>query len=292
MEEEDDFEPPSKRKILSRPPEEDDEEEPRPARKGGRRPVAGEEEEEEERPARKKSKKSKKSQNNAVLMWSLIIGGAVVLLGGSITLFFVLKGSSPDTDKQAANKDGKAPQKDSSRDKTGQPDDKLPKWQPDAALLKQLGKEVAVHGYRIQPPNGHTLQDRAIGGGHVLNWLGPARANGSAPNLVLGIFPLPANERNMPLESGFKNYVAGFKNSQKNTLANLDNSPAEKGQINGIVFLRSRLTGASTTGVKVQGFTYVAQDGPNLITLTSLDRGPDDKTSIPLMEAAARTFKK
>src|SRR5207302_466875 len=106
-----------------------------------------------------------------------------------------------DNDKQSANKDGKAEQKDSSGDKTQRPDEKLPTWQPEGAHLTQLGKEVSVEGYRVRPPIGYQAGELpGKPGMKLIGWGPQPRTDGTRPEFTFGIITPPPDQPKLSLD--------------------------------------------------------------------------------------------
>jgi hypothetical protein len=280
------------RKAARQVDEEEEEEEDQPPRNAGRKrgAIAEDDEEDEEDLPRRKKKKDKEKKGSPVLLWSLVIGGALILLGGGITLMLVLSGKNKEggTSDQAANKDNQPQPKDAPK-KDGQGDGKQTAWQPDAALLNQLDQEKTIQGFRIRPPQGYRFQEQQVQGSKIFMWLGPARPDGTLPTLTISMMTLSPQEASLPLEKTLEMYIAGMKLS----LPTLTNAGAERGQINGLKFIQTKLTAKNPKlGKDLNGFSYLAQDGRTGIAINFLDYAPHHEKTLKLGETAARTFKK
>jgi hypothetical protein len=163
-------------------------------------------------------------------------------------------------------------------------------WQPDPTLLDQLAPAVAVEGYEIRPPKAYQLQ-RPPGpeAGRFFFWIGSPRPNQTAPKLGLTLTTLPPDEaKEYTLEKFLSLHLELFK---KQT-AGWSQTATERGQLNGLSFLRVRFNGESTKDLKMHGFLYMAQDGANFIELISRDVEPFHVEALKLAETAARTFRK
>jgi hypothetical protein len=222
----------------------------------------------------------RQGQGNPALLWSLVGGGVLSAAVGVVALLLIL------------NKGPKAPQAYGNPWGGGRRNNQVA-WTADPAMLNRLGEEVKIQGYRIRPPKGYTLHEQTIDKRlKLFTWRGQKRPNGSVPRLGLSVISLLPQEENEPLRDSLDKLLLGMKGSQRK-LTNFSSSPPEEGQINGIPFLRTRLTGSNpATGIKVQAFAYVGRDGPNMIIFSGQAREPDHEAPIKLTEAAVLTFKK
>jgi hypothetical protein len=160
-------------------------------------------------------------------------------------------------------------------------------------MLAQLAPEAFIDGYRLRPPRGYSQSRDLKSGAVVYTWKGPPRLDGSCPQLLVLLFPLPAAERDLGLETTLRNFLTGYKGSQAALFPTWNQTPTERGQINSRDFVRARFNGSNATGlVRMSGFTYLTIDGEKMIVLCSQDLSPHDATSLRLAEAAALTFRK
>jgi hypothetical protein len=167
-------------------------------------------------------------------------------------------------------------------------------WEPDKALLDQLEPYQDVEGYQIRLPKGYNPMQMPItppAGTRFLSWLGP-KHNGSACVVQGVLSTIPAGET----KNNLTNAIAGAENTLKAQWRDWQQTPPEKGQVNGLSFLRVRNQGViaqmgALMGKKVRGFLYAAQDGPTQILLTGLC-AEEDAEALKLAEAAVLTFRK
>jgi hypothetical protein len=164
-------------------------------------------------------------------------------------------------------------------------------WQPDATLLDELAPAEDVAGYQIRPPKGFAKSgpDKPIAGVKAIPfWFGTARADEPAPQLKVQVSTVPA-EMAPPLEEA----LSGQLSLPKQQLERWSQLEPERGKVNGLDFLRVRWSGTDPrTKAKTSGFTYVAQDGENSVTLSGQATGPEQENALKLAEAAVLTFKK
>jgi len=164
-------------------------------------------------------------------------------------------------------------------------------WHPKPALKKQLAAPALVEGYQIQPPRGYRLVTQAGPGGSVAHvWVGPPHANKVRPYLMVVLLtPPPAEAHKYSLNQILAKMLGGIRRQRGTWSQTL----IEHGTVNGLKFARAYWSGTDApTGLKMHGFGYVAQDGPQFAYLSSQDVEPYDKTALPLAEAAALTFRK
>jgi predicted Zn finger-like uncharacterized protein len=274
--EEDQEDRPTRRSVRSRDEENEDEED-RPTR----RTVPGRDmdDEDEDRPRRRKPTKRSKAKGNPALLWSLIGGGAVVLAGGIVVLLLVL---NKGDDKSP---EGKRPD--------GGPGPGLAAWNPDPAGVQELGPEKTYKGYRFRPPKGYNEVKLNARGNEQLAYFGPARPTGNAPTFVVSMITVPAAEANSPLENIFRNAVAGYENQVQPLIPDFKHGEIERGQINGLEFMRTQTTGTIAQNKnRVKGYFCLHFDGKNFVILAWLDSESEYGTSGKILEAAALSFKK
>jgi hypothetical protein len=165
-------------------------------------------------------------------------------------------------------------------------------WQPAAALLDELAPAADVADYQVRPPKGFAKSadpDKPPKGIKAMPfWFGAARADEPAPQLMVLVSAVPA-EMAPPLEEALSGQLA----LPKQQLERWSQTEPERGKVNGLDFLRARWSGTDPkTKAKTSGFTYVAQDGENSVTLSGQATGPDQENALKLAEAAVLTFKK
>lgn len=164
-------------------------------------------------------------------------------------------------------------------------------WPPSKALVSQLAPAAVAGAYQIQPPKGDTRENQAgPDGSAIAAWAGPPRADGTRPYVMLLMMSPPAGEGNKyTLVQVAAKLLAGVQRRRKDW----KQTPPETGTVNGLTFVCTRWSGKdAVTGRAMQGFSDVAHDGKSFIQLSSRDADPHSKTSLPLAEASALTFKK
>jgi hypothetical protein len=168
----------------------------------------------------------------------------------------------------------------------------LPKWAPDKELLAQLAPYGNVGGYQVRPPRKYdrVVPPPAPPGGQLFAWAGAKRADNTAPMfMVTMLAPPPEVAQKTTLEQFLDSMLGGIKRRRKDW----KQTAVERGQINGLTFLRVRWSGTEAAkGWKMHGFMYVARDGPNFIQIASQDVEPNHAEALKLAEAAALTFRK
>ncbi len=164
-------------------------------------------------------------------------------------------------------------------------------WEPDKTLLEQLEPYQDVKGYQVRPPKGYALmQPPASSVGKAFAWTGTRRADGTAPMfMVLIATPTPEEAKGITLENFVERMLAAVKALRQDW----QQTPAERGQVNGLSMLRTTWQGTAPQGnSKMRGFDYFAQDGGTFICIRSQDVAPHDEQALKLAEAAALTFRK
>jgi hypothetical protein len=163
-------------------------------------------------------------------------------------------------------------------------------WPSDPALAGKLFDESDVNGYRVRPPAGYSMSTQTQGGTQSFIWQGPARADKSTPKFWVMVGKLGPTEQNAPLEQGMSVLLGPAK--QKFT--DYKQSAGERGRIGGLTFLRVSFSGkeAGPPAFTGQGVAYQAHDGGTYIHIKLMDNEPHHTESFPILEAAARTFRK
>ena len=168
-------------------------------------------------------------------------------------------------------------------------DESAPTWTPDKTVATLLSAEVETASFRIRPPKGYALTEQPVTATtKAFAWRGAKRANGRSPFLLVVLTPVPAKEASAPTpEDLLKKYLTSLQNQRENWKP----SEAERGQINGLTFLRAHWDGTErTTKYRMHGFIYVAVHGRDIIYLSSQDTDPEHVQSLRLTEAAALTL--
>jgi hypothetical protein len=164
-------------------------------------------------------------------------------------------------------------------------------WEPDKALLEQLEPYQDVDGYQVRPPRGYaSIQPPTPPGSKVFSWAGMPRADGTAPIFtVLIATPTREEAKGITLENFVERMLAAVKALRQDW----QQTPAERGQVNGLSMLRTTWQGTAPQGnFRMRGFDYFAQDGGTFICIRSQDVAPHGEQALKLAEAAALTFRK
>lgn len=142
-------------------------------------------------------------------------------------------------------------------------------WKPNPKMLRYIGRQTRVLSYAVQAPIGYTArqtrQPRLI----AYTWLGQARKTGVTPNLTLALAPTPiVNKKPMTPEQLLTNALNAMKRGHEDWTQ----TPAERGQINGLTFARAYWTGTERQrSRKLRGVAYMGVDGSVAISMQCQD---------------------
>jgi hypothetical protein len=166
-------------------------------------------------------------------------------------------------------------------------------WEPDAKLLQKLGPMATVEEFQVRPPKGYSVSPpppNAPAGMKGFAWAGALRDDKTAPQFMIVLqSPPPGEAKNMTLEQYLDKMLEGVKGRR----TNWTQTPPERGQSNGLTFVRAYWTGTEPEKHwKMHGFMYVTKDASKFIHLTSQDVEPNHEQALKLAETAALTFKK
>jgi hypothetical protein len=183
--------------------------------------------------------------------------------------------------------------KPSDRSASSVPSAPLPIWEPDAKLLEELGPMTTVDDYQVRPPKGYSLNPPApntTGAIRAYYWTGTPREDKTAPYLLITLVSSPPGEaKERTLEKELNELLEGFHRRRSNWT---QTSP-ERGQVNGMTFVRSYWSGIDPESqAKMHGFMYATRDGSTFIHLSSQDVEPHRAHTLKLAEAAVLTLKK
>ncbi|CAN5886216.1 hypothetical protein BH23PLA1_BH23PLA1_19570 [soil metagenome] len=154
----------------------------------------------------------------------------------------------------------------------------LPEWQPDEARVQQLADETRFEGWAIRPPRDY--QHRVTPDANEKRYLWAKQGEGA---LVVIEANVPAGQ--VTPEKALEAYL----NMLKSRARNLNQSPFERGLVNGKVFLRTRFSAEGLPGVPGSGFGFVYQtmEGNKPMVIT----GSGTRATIENIEAAALTIR-
>lgn len=165
-------------------------------------------------------------------------------------------------------------------------------WQPNPALLKQLAPEVSLGDYWIHPPQGYEMQPETQEGERDnlsnFSWETAERTDKTQPDVTVTIIsPRPGFH---PIND--ENILDKFQKPISDKLESYTASPSEQGSVHGIPFVRVYWKGVDPKSSQhVHGFTYIAVDSFTIITIIGSDEEPYSQSNLPLLEAAAETFR-
>jgi hypothetical protein len=158
-------------------------------------------------------------------------------------------------------------------------------------LLEQLGPLTDVEGYQVRPPKAYSFSRPPGPPGFTgYAWAGALRGDKTAPQLLIGVVPVPPAEAKAQSPERFlEKMLEGVKRRR----TNWTQTPPERGQVNGLTFVRARWSGTeSAKGWKMHGFMYATQDGATFLQLSSQDVEPHHEHALKIAETAVLTFKK
>lgn len=165
-------------------------------------------------------------------------------------------------------------------------------WKPDPKLLSQLQPEQEFGPYMLRVPVGYSVTDMDVPatGAKVKGYLlkGPTRPDGTFPRMLLVV---------MVANSGYvTRSVDKLLNMDEdlNTKPGLVRSRTEDGQTPALEMSRQYFKFPSDTDPAriTRGFFYATTDSHTDARMEAKDAEPDCATSLPLLEAAARTLRK
>lgn len=166
-----------------------------------------------------------------------------------------------------------------------------PTWIPDPARVNQLAPEIKILGYGLRPLQGY--QQQPFPGGKVPNgqmviFSGPQHPEGTKPVLLLLVATLPPQEQQLSVEQSLDQFYQAFQTEYRN----FTRTAPERGQVNGLMAVRSRWSGRSLRAGSQQGFGYMFRDGPKMVQILFQDSDKYYPTSMPMAEAAVLTMRK
>jgi hypothetical protein len=160
-------------------------------------------------------------------------------------------------------------------------------------VLARLGLETSLGNYRIRPPHGYRLERRHRSGGEFFSWKGPVRFDGSTPQLLVSVVPVPPEGRETPPDEYLDGLLDICRKGQASTFPTWNAGRREQGRINGIPFTRARISGSSARGAgRMTGFAYLTLDDDNLVFMLSQDIAPHDGEALSLAEASVLTLRR
>ena len=167
-------------------------------------------------------------------------------------------------------------------------------WEPDPAILDNLGTYQDIKGYEVRPPKGWSLApgiNYSSAKRVLYDWHGPKRDDGSSPELCISwtVMPPAQNEVASGLGAVFDEFSEAVGEESKIPGQTTDK---QSGQISGVRFVRGNITKRSDSGEVTLHLLYVSRDGPSLIMMRFTDVRSHFAESAKLGTAAILTFRK
>ncbi len=153
-----------------------------------------------------------------------------------------------------------------------------------------LGSETAALGYKIRPPQGYTPVSMSVAGMQMAAWVGEKHADGQKPILMVARTqaPAPGAAGTQPPAQAA---LLGLLDAVEKHYQNVQNNPARAGAINGIPAVYVYWTGiVPSSGARMHGFGYGAQDGGTLLLFIARDSEPTQSAALPVLDASVMTF--
>jgi len=166
----------------------------------------------------------------------------------------------------------------------------LPVWAAPQPPPEGLDEEILVAGYGVR-----SLKDRLrieednADESVSMMFRGPERKYQPYPALNINIGPEPPVMRGRPLEEAQPEVLKQINRELSEIAPSW--SAAESGQVGGLSFVRTRLTG-TLGGKKAVGFFYLGRDGTTSISFFAVDAGAQPEAAIALAEAVALSLRK
>jgi len=160
-------------------------------------------------------------------------------------------------------------------------------WRPEPALRGRLAALDQFENYSIQPPRGYAETIRTRGSETFYYWTGFAHDNGVVPELLIGT-NVELTDAPLDNQTLYTKEIAKIKLQYPDVIF----SPMETGTLNGLSFLRTYYRGNDQREFMHHGVVYITVDGTEVYTVTGDDTDPYSTNTLPLLEAAARTFQK
>ena len=170
-----------------------------------------------------------------------------------------------------------------------QPIRKTASVEPDSALPEKLGERHDLDFGSIQLPPDFTLANTASRGkSTVYQFGGPRRDDGTAASLQITTVQLDDNDKIYSLGETLDKFLGGIKKRRNQW----SESELLHDQISGYEFAHKSWEGVdSARNVPMKGVSYVTYIDKLMVSIASQDIQPMADETIPLVEAAIRTFK-
>lgn len=164
----------------------------------------------------------------------------------------------------------------------------------DPAFASQLGPEARIGGYALRPPVGYTLTQHPEiflnGTGTVSLWQGPARPDGTAPDIQVRI---SEDDGRMASQWTSAQEAQALLDRMGDNHSHLVLSPVVTGPVGGLTFARGSWSGVGQrTGKTYEGIVYILVAPSKYIEIQSHDAAPYSRSTLPLLRASTLTFRK
>lgn len=165
-------------------------------------------------------------------------------------------------------------------------------WTPDPKLLSQLEPEQSFGPYLMRVPTGYTITNEEVsitggtGSGYILT--GPTRPDGTAPFMEVVVTSAGPGYVTRSVDKLLK------IDSRLEAQPGLVKSSTEDGETNGLQMSRQyfKFPSQAHPGLQMHGFFYATTDAHTDARMEATDAEPGSASTLPLLEAAARTLRK
>lgn len=170
----------------------------------------------------------------------------------------------------------------------------LTRPQVDPKFETLLAPDTTQRGYTIRPPAGYALKQAKSaflsGAQDVDYWRGPARPDGSAPDLQVEVI---TDDGRMAAASSPRQHMQRYFSAMATNHAQFKASAITSSTIGARTFLKATWSGIGVkTGKQFNGFVYIASQTGEYISIVAHDTAPGSADTLPLLEASAHTFHK
>ncbi len=179
---------------------------------------------------------------------------------------------------------------DSSQSALNKPIRKTKTLTPDASLLAKLGEPQDLGFASIRVPTDFTLSTKQTQGkSTIYPFIGPRRDDGTRPLIQITTLQLGKSDQARTLGVTHDKFLAAVKRRR----GQWSQSPMSRGMISDLEFAYSSWEGTENSrGTPLKGIMYVTYINEKLmVSISSQDAQPMAEETIPLTEAAIRTFK-
>ena len=166
------------------------------------------------------------------------------------------------------------------------------KFAPDPSQLSKLDAEASFLGFAIRIPKDFefTAMKDPLEGAMTCASMGQPRSDKTRPTIELTFITPPASEqKNVTLAFAVTEYLGSLKANRSPFV----HSQIQSGEINGIPYKHGTWTGTIKSQKReMKGEFYIAKDRDMVIELICQDVVPGADSTIALMDASLRTFRK